>query len=86
MCLLLDGQALVAQRKFSRCIQAVQVVTGDGSEHTAEKKADQFQGKEQETSHAPSILKQNLGEIGQSVSQVVKIAPHRFNDDLLETH
>ena len=82
---LLDGPALVAQRELTGLVQPVQVVTEDGSNQTADQKTDQFQGKEQETSDASPILKKNLGEIGQPVSQVVKIAPERLDGNLIET-
>ena len=81
---LLDGPALVAQRELTGLVQPVQVVTEDGSNQTADQKTDQFQGKEQETSDASPILKKNLGEIGQPVSQIMEIAPKGLNGDLLE--
>ena len=72
---LLNGTAPVAQSMFSREIQPIQVVTGDGSNHAAENKTDQFQGREQQTNNSPSILKQYLGHVGEPVSQIVKVAP-----------
>ena len=81
---LLDGPALVAQRELTALVQPVQVVTEDGSNPATDYETDQLQGKERQTSDASPILKKNLGDIGQPVSQIVKIAPQRLNGELLE--